>query len=297
MQDHPESRRSEAARPVRAAEPDTLQPVRAAEPDTLQPTVMPEASSAGAIALVAPAAPSVAREDERDLTAYDWYPVHRRPRADGWTVEVQRHFIEVLANSGSVLEACQAVNKTKSSAYALRRAPGAEGFAAAWQIAIDNAAARALDECFERALVGSDEPVFNRDGDRIGRRLRQSDRLLMFILRAYMPDRFRHGARDVRVPNEPPTPAIASLQKAIALVEPSRPAQPEQTMDAETLEMRLRCADVLQGERPRWHRGNDEEAATPASTNAHFEFALENAKRAAAGLPPLEEDDRNRGAQ
>jgi hypothetical protein len=219
---------------------------QAAEPDFLQPTVAPEAPSAGALAIATPPSTPVTQEDEPagqpDLSPYDWYPVLRRPRADGWTVDVQRRFIEVLADSGSVIEACLTVGKAKSSAYALRRSPGAEGVAAAWRIAIDNAAARALDECFERALVGTDEPVFDRDGRRVGRRLRQSDRLLMFILRAYMPDRFRHAARDVRTPDEPPAPAVEPVQQAIALVEPPRPARPEELMDADTLESRLWCA-------------------------------------------------------
>jgi hypothetical protein len=267
---------------------------QAAEPDFLQPTVAPEAPSAGALAIATPPSTPVTQEDEPagqpDLSPYDWYPVLRRPRADGWTVDVQRRFIEVLADSGSVIEACLTVGKAKSSAYALRRSPGAEGFAAAWRIAIDNAAARALDECFERALVGTDEPVFDRDGRRVGRRLRQSDRLLMFILRAYMPDRFRYAARDVRTPDEPPAPAVEPVQQAIALVEPPRPARPEELMDADTLESRLWCADILEGERPRWHKGVPDDTAAPLAMDEDFETALENAKRAAGGLPPLEAD-------
>ena len=285
MENHSESRRSEAARPVLSEEPDTLQP-------PITPTVAPEAPPAGALALAPPPAPPACpAETQPDLGKYDWYPVLRRPRADGWTVEVQRRFIEVLADTGSVDQACQEVGRSKSSAYALRRAPGAEGFAAAWRIAIDNAAARALDECFERALVGTDEPVFDRDGQRVGRRFRQSDKLLMFILRAYMPDRFRHAERDSRLTTEPPPAAIAPLQKAITLVEPSRPARPETTMEPDDLEARLRCADILRGGRPRWHTGmKDEEVASP-SLGPDFEAALEQAKRSAAGLPSGEQDD------
>src|SRR3546814_9223269 len=68
---------------------------------------------------------------------------------------------------------------SESSAYRRRRAPGAEAFDRAWGAAIDAAAKKLLDAAFERALVGTDEPVFDRDGNRVGRRLRQSDRLLM----------------------------------------------------------------------------------------------------------------------
>jgi hypothetical protein len=286
MAHHGESRRSEAANPVLSAEPEVLQP-------TIAPTVAPEAPPAGALALAPQPEPPARQEEEPqpDPAKYDWYPVLRRPRADGWTVDVQRRFIEILADTGSVDQACQEVGKSKSSAYALRRAPGAEGFAAAWRIAIDNAASRALDECFERALVGTDEPVFDRDGRRVGRRFRQSDKLLMFILRAYMPDRFRHAERDVRAALETPAPAIAPMRKAIAMVEPSRPVRPETTMDADDLDLRLRCADIMQGERPPWHVSTVEQDIASPSIDERFETELENAKRANAGLPPLEEDD------
>src|SRR3546814_16376152 len=86
---------------------------------------------------------------------------------------------------------------SESSAYRLRRAPGAEAFDRAWGAAIDAAAKKLLDAAFERALVGTDEPVFDRDGNRVGRRLRQSDRLLMFLLRAYGPERFQDRQRGV----------------------------------------------------------------------------------------------------
>src|SRR3546814_20345917 len=90
---------------------------------------------------------------------------------------------------------------SESSAYRLRRAPGAEAFDRAWGAAIDAAAKKLLDAAFERALVGTDETVLDRDGNRVGRRLRQSDRLLMFLRRAYGLERV-HGAD--------PTPAESS---------------------------------------------------------------------------------------
>ncbi|NJS15102.1 MAG: hypothetical protein HC788_11420, partial [Sphingopyxis sp.] len=70
-----------------------------------------------------------------DSAAYDWVPVLRKRRADGWSPDNQRRFIGELANTGSVDQAAFAVGMTVRSAYALRRAPGVEGFDRAWSAA------------------------------------------------------------------------------------------------------------------------------------------------------------------
>ncbi len=52
-----------------------------------------------------PAEPfDIARFDPDD---YEWRPVVRRPRADGWTPEVQGKFIRALSDTGVVQQACQ----------------------------------------------------------------------------------------------------------------------------------------------------------------------------------------------
>src|SRR3546814_19847166 len=96
---------------------------------------------------------------------------------------------------------------SESSAYRRRRAPGAEAFDRAWGAAIAAAAKKLLDAAFARALVGTDEPVFDRDGNRVGRPLRQSDRVMMFLLPAYGPDRFPGSGHDS--PPAPPPPPVA----------------------------------------------------------------------------------------
>src|SRR5687767_841383 len=138
-----------------------------------------------------------------DPAAYKWLPVLRKPRKDGWTPQRQRDFIAALADTGCVEHAARAVSMTPRSAYRLRREPGAETFAAAWDAALQHAARKLVDLAFDRAIHGTDEPVFDKEGRRIGRRMRQNDRLLMFLLRAYMPERFRHAHRDMRLPDEP----------------------------------------------------------------------------------------------
>ena len=107
-----------------------------------------------------------------DPAAYDWVPVLKKRRKDGWSPGKQRAFIEALADGGSVANAARAVGMSESSAYRLRRSPGAEAFDRAWNAAIEAASKKLIDAAFERALIGSEEPVFDRDGNRVGRRLR-----------------------------------------------------------------------------------------------------------------------------
>src|SRR3546814_9457094 len=56
-----------------------------------------------------------------DPAAYDWVPVLKKRRKDGWSPDKQRAFIEALADSGSVATAAQSVGLSESSAYRLRR--------------------------------------------------------------------------------------------------------------------------------------------------------------------------------
>lgn len=192
-----------------------------------------------------------------DPAAYDWVPVLKKRRKDGWSPDKQRAFIEALADCGSVATAAQRVGMSESSAYRLRRSPGAEAFDRAWSAAIDAASKKLLDAAFERALVGTDEPVFDRDGNRVGRRLRQSDRLLMFLLRAYGPDCFRDNGRDRTA-----APAVNPVAEALAHLHPAPPAAPAALMAPEDLAVALDVANHFDGELPRWYRDDAEDAVT-----------------------------------
>ncbi len=116
-----------------------------------------------------------------------------------------------------------------------------------------------LDAAFERALVGTDEPVFDRDGNRVGRRLRQSDRLLMFLLRAYGPDRFREAG-----PDRITAPATTPVAEALVHLHPQPPAAPAALMAPDDLAVALEVADLCDGELPRWYR-DDAGEAVPTS--------------------------------
>ncbi len=115
-------------------------------------------------------------------------PVPRKcARHDGWTPARQRAFIEALADTGSVTRAAAMVNMATEGAYYLRRQPGAEGFRAAWEAALDYGVARMKDIAFERAVTGYLVPVIT-GGKLLGYRRIYNDRLLMFCLRHYGQD-------------------------------------------------------------------------------------------------------------
>ncbi len=124
----------------------------------------------------------VARDARPPLPAFE--PVPRKPRHDGWTPARQVAFIEALADTGSVSTAAAQVNMAAVGAYQLRRQPGAEGFARAWEAALDMGVLRLKDEAFDRALNGQLVPVI-AGGKLLGYRRRRNDRLIMFILRHY----------------------------------------------------------------------------------------------------------------
>ena len=82
-----------------------------------------------------PASPPTPRPYRR-LRVPPFYPVPTRTRRDGWTVDRQADFLGLLAETGSVIGACEAVGMSRKSAYRLRSLPGAESFAAAWDAAL-----------------------------------------------------------------------------------------------------------------------------------------------------------------
>jgi hypothetical protein len=76
------------------------------------------------------------RRAYRRLSVPAFYPVPTRTRRDGWTAERQADFLGMLAETGSVIGACEAVGMSRKSAYRLRALPGAGSFAAAWDAAL-----------------------------------------------------------------------------------------------------------------------------------------------------------------
>ena len=83
-----------------------------------------------------PDSPAAPRQARRMPRVPPFYPVPLRTRRDGWTMQRQAEFLGMLAETGSVMGACEAVGMSRKSAYALRARPEAESFAAAWDAAL-----------------------------------------------------------------------------------------------------------------------------------------------------------------
>jgi hypothetical protein len=63
-------------------------------------------------------------------------PVPLRRQHNGWSPARQHRFVIALARGDGPGEAARALGKTRQSAYDLRKRPGAESFAAAWDAAL-----------------------------------------------------------------------------------------------------------------------------------------------------------------
>lgn len=214
----------------------------------------------------AAAAPPVLRDAHgHDPADYEWVPVRRKHRHDGWSPDRQRAFIEALADRGSVTEAAQQVGMSKGSAYKLRRSPGGENFARAWEVAIHHAALHLADIAFDRAIHGSEEPVFDKAGRRVGRRMRTNDRLLMFLLRAHLPGLYAHAHREALPAGVLPCAPGMPLAEALAMLTPVTPADPAASLSPEALDHALYLADVADGVVPHWLREKSEDEKNAAA--------------------------------
>jgi hypothetical protein len=127
--------------------------------------------------------------DAGDPYAFD--PVPLRARLDGWTAERQVAFIEALAESACVADACRSVVMSQRSAYALRARPEAISFRNAWETALDYGMRRLSDAVLSRAINGVATPVFYQ-GEQVGERRQYDERLALFLLQRRDP--LQYGA-------------------------------------------------------------------------------------------------------
>ncbi len=114
--------------------------------------------------------------------------LHVAPRRNSITPDRQRAFVAALAASGIVTQAALSIGASLEALYKLRNRPGAEGFASAWELAIDRGMARLEDCALERAIAG-EERVVVRGGEVVATWRRYDTALLLFLLRQ------RRGAR------------------------------------------------------------------------------------------------------
>jgi len=104
---------------------------------------------------------------------------------------VRRRFIDRLANTANVSVACAHSRMSRGFAYKWREEDS--DFAEDWNKALNMGLAAAEDELVRRAVAGVREPVYYQ-GARIGTMKRYSDILLMFLLKAHNPEKYRERA-------------------------------------------------------------------------------------------------------
>lgn len=167
-------------------------------------------------------------------------------RHDGWTREVKVTFCEVLAITGRVVEALDAVNRSGNTAYAQRRRD--PQFARAWELALCEARHRLADALLTRALDGSQVIELDPSVEVVRERHQYDNRLALAVLRRL--DRLAVGdttsARSIR-PAAPDAAAAASQPATLddALCALSR--GPDSDNVAETHETHTPLADAWIG--------------------------------------------------
>jgi hypothetical protein len=227
-----------------------------------------------------------------DPAEYRWVPVRRRPRADGWTEEKQRRFIEALADTGLVSHAAKAVGMSRQSATRLRRSPHGAAFARAWDAARLHSGSALEDIAFERAIEGEERNVYNEYGEVVCTKRVVNDRMLTFLLSHLLPERYGKAARGAgSAPADPlPSPSPPEMLEAcLRAMEPELPAPPEEMIDPETLAMELDVADIADGFLPHFYSEQ-----RPAKSAERLK-ADEIAEQEARGKIAWEKAERNEG--
>lgn len=205
--------------------------------------------------------------------------IHKAPRSNSITPDRQRAFIAALAASGIVTQAARVIGASLEALYKIRNAPGAEGFAAAWEEAVDRGMARLEDCALERAIAG-EERFIVRHGEVVASWRRYDTPLLMFLLRNRR--RARYDAYGLRGGERP----LSAAEERARAIEEEREA--EEVL--ESINMKLERM------RERWMAaqaaGHDEEAcgedgaeADGAEEVPHEDVAV--AEEEAGGRPGL----------
>jgi hypothetical protein len=150
-------------------------------------------------------------EDDDPLLAFAPF-LHSAPRRNSITPELQRRFVATLAATGIVKVAAKRIGKSLEALYKLRARPGAEGFAGAWDAALERGAARLEDMAMERAMLGTRTPIVS-GGEILGHWDKPDNALLRFLLAHRLPARYGAQAREVG-PGHPVWEELAAQARA-----------------------------------------------------------------------------------
>jgi hypothetical protein len=123
---------------------------------------------------------SVRGTDGPDEPITPFTPVPLRTRHDGWTPDRIATFLEVLADTGLVVEGYEAAGMSKQAAYDLRNRDPV--VAAAWRAAQAKACPQVADGLLERSITGTVEHYY-RDGVLVGERRHYESWLGLAVLK------------------------------------------------------------------------------------------------------------------
>ncbi len=101
-------------------------------------------------------------------------------------------FLEALGCLASITAACKIARIPRRTVYNWRSED--EQFATHWDKAIEMGINALEDEAIRRAMVGTKKPVFWK-GRRVGYISEMSDTLIMFMLKAHRPKKFRENVK------------------------------------------------------------------------------------------------------
>jgi hypothetical protein len=104
------------------------------------------------------------------------------------TSENREAFLDALQITANVTSACQTAGLPRTCAYDWRDAD--PEFAAEWELALERGSDALEDEAIRRGREGYLKPVFHQ-GKEIGAVREYSDTLLIFMLKARRPAKFR----------------------------------------------------------------------------------------------------------
>lgn len=107
------------------------------------------------------------------------------------TPQKMQKFLHWLARTGNVTKAAEKAKVNRTHMYEVRKSDSA--FAAAWDEALEVAVERLEMEARRRAEQGVLEPVYYQ-GVKVGAVRRYSDTLLIFLLKAHRPEKYRDHA-------------------------------------------------------------------------------------------------------
>jgi hypothetical protein len=148
-----------------------------------------------------------APEDDDPLLGFAPY-LHPAPRSNSITPERQRRFVATLAATGIVNQAARSIGKSMEALYKLRHKPGAEGFAAAWDAALERGVQRLEDCALTRAMQGTPTPIVS-GGKLLDWYDKPDNALLRFLLQHRLPERY--GIQRI----QPGTPIYESIKKQV----------------------------------------------------------------------------------